>query len=253
MKNLKKWLWFTLLVPLVLAACGDDDTDDQLDIADPAVRFVHASPLAPNVTLYRGTTAQPDATDVPYSFASNYYDTSSEAADWSVRTTADDVTIGTVTINPSRGNRYTLVAIPASETTSAVAMIEDPYNKPLNSNNARLRLFNAAFKGGTVDVYLTTPGTDIAAAGVNPSISGVAYQAAGPASTLDSIDLPGGSYTLTVTTAGTKTELFTGPFNFNDDQDILLLTVPDGAEPGSISVLAKTEGTAGAVEVPPSP
>jgi hypothetical protein len=253
MKNLKKWLWFTLLLPLMLAACGGDDTDDQLDIADPAVRFVHASPLAPNVTLFRGTAAQPDATDVPYRFASNYYDTSSEAADWSVRTATGNVTIGTVNINPSRGNRYTLVAIAASETSSAVAVIQDPYNKPLNSNNARLRLFNAAFNGGTVDVYLTSPGADINAAGVNPVIGAVAYQAAGPASSLDSINLPGGSYTLTITTAGTKTILFTGPFSFADNQDILLLSVPDGVAPGSISVLAKTEGTAGAIEVPSSP
>jgi hypothetical protein len=253
MKNLKKLLWFIWVLPLMLAACGGDDTDDQLDIADPAVRFVHASALAPNVTLYRGTAAQPDATNAPYRFASNYFDTSSEAADWSVRTASGDITIGTVNINPSRGNRYTLIALPASETESAVAVIQDPYNKPLNSNNTRLRLFNAAFNSGTVDVYLTNPGTDVNTAGVNPVITGVAYQTAGPASTTDSIDLPGGSYTLTITASGSKTALFTGPLSFTDNQDILLISVPGGLLPGDIDVLSKTEGTAGAIELPPSP
>ena len=42
-------------VPVLgLAACGGSDTQDRLDVADPEVRFVHASPIAPNLTLYRG-------------------------------------------------------------------------------------------------------------------------------------------------------------------------------------------------------
>ena len=45
----------------LLAACGgsdDDSFDDRADVADPKVRFVHAVPGGPNVTLWRnGYTA----------------------------------------------------------------------------------------------------------------------------------------------------------------------------------------------------
>jgi hypothetical protein len=248
MKNFKLLL-LAFVAPLALAACGGGDTDDRLDIADPAVRFVHASPLAPNVTLYRGTVAQPDATDVGYKFASNYYDTSADAADWSVKTVTGDITVGTVTINPSRGNKFTIVALPASNTASSVHVIEDPYYKPLNSNNTRVRLMNAAFNAGTVDLYLNAPGTDIGAPGVNPTIAATAYKDSGPPSKIDSIDLSAGTYQLTITTAASKTVLFQAPLTFADNKDILLISVPGSLLPGAIKVLVKTEGTAGTVEL----
>jgi hypothetical protein len=240
---------FACIIPLAIAACGGGDTDDRLDVADPAVRFVHASPLAPNVTLFRGAVAQPDVTNVPYKFASNYFDTDPDAADWSVKTVTGDITVGTVTINPSRGNKFTIVALPASNAASAVHVIEDPYNKPLTSNNTRVRLMNAAFNAGTVDVYLNAPGTDIAAPGVNPTIAATAYKDSGPPSKIDSIDLPAGTYQLTITVAGSKTELFKGPLTFADNKDILLISVPDSLLPGAIKVLVKTEGTAGTTEL----
>ena len=47
----------------------------------------HASAIAPNLTLWRADVAQSDATDVPYKFASNYFDVAMGVADWSVKTT----------------------------------------------------------------------------------------------------------------------------------------------------------------------
>ena len=48
------WKILLACVPVALiAACGGGDTEDRLDVADPAVRFVHASPLAPNLTRTR--------------------------------------------------------------------------------------------------------------------------------------------------------------------------------------------------------
>jgi hypothetical protein len=251
MKHYKKIL-LACAIPLALAACGGGDTDDRLDIADPAVRFVHASPIAPNVTLFRAAVAQPDVTNVPYKFASDYFDTDSTAADWTVKTVQGDITVGTVTVNPSRGNKFTIVALPASNTESSVYLIEDPYNKPLNSDNARLRIMNASFNASNVDLYLTAVGADISAAGVNPVVAATAYKTAGPASKTDSINLPGGAYQATVTVAGTKTVLFKGPLTFADNKDLLLITVPDSILPGAIKLLVKTEGTAGTAEVPAS-
>lgn len=144
-----------------LAACGGGDTADRLDVADPVVRFVHAAPIAPNVTLYRDTVAQPDATNVAYQFASNYFDVDMGVADWSVKTAAGGIDVGAVSIDPLRGTKYTVVAYTTSATANAVALISDPYNKPLTSDSAHLRLMNASFNAANVDVYMNTPGTDI--------------------------------------------------------------------------------------------
>jgi len=249
MKILHKLL-FACIPVMGLAACGGSDTADRLDVADPVVRFVHASPIAPNVTLYRGAVAQSDATNVPYKFASDYFDVDMGISDWSVKTAVGAVNVGTVSIDPVRGNRYTIVALPSSSTDSSTYLIVDPYNKPLGSSSTRLRVMNASFNASNIDVYMTGIGADITVPGANPIIAGTAYKTSGPASGNDSVDIPGGTYQVTITAAGTKTILFKGQVAFDSNKDVLLLTVPDTVTPGAIKTLVKIEGSPGANDVP---
>jgi hypothetical protein len=236
---------------LTLAACGGgDDLQDRLDVADPSVRFIHASPAAPNVSLFRDTQALADATNVGYGFGSDYVDIAMGAATWSVKTSPGGASIGSVPIDPVRGDRYTFVAMTGANSDASVALIVDPYNKSLTSQDTRVRVLNASFNAANIDLYLTPVGTSIAAAA--PTIAATAYTKAGPASGNDSIDIPGGSYTLTITPAGSKSVLFSGPLAFGNNQDELLITVPDGVTPGAIKVLEKREGVAGANELPSS-
>lgn len=241
-------------VPLAfVAACGGgDDLADRLDLANPTVRFVHASPLAPNVTLYRnqGTSsvAQTQATDVGYKSATNYYDIDLSAADWVVKTSVGGVTVGSENIDPKRGNKYTIVALPASSTTNAQYVINDPYNKPLTSTSTHLRVMNAAFNAPSIDVYMTAVGADISAAA--PLIAATAYKTSGPKSGDDSQDIPGGTYQVRVTSAGTKTVLFSGQLTFGNNQDVLILTVPDATAAGGVSAIVKVEGTGAATSIP---
>jgi hypothetical protein len=238
-------------VPVVwLSACGGGDLQDRLDVADPAVRFVNASATAPNLTLYRSAVAQSDATNVTYKFASDYFDVDTSMADWSVKAAASGSTIGTVSIDPTRGSKYTIVALPLSATETGVYVIGDPYNKPLGSNSTRLRVMNASFNASNIDLYMNAFGTDIAAAGVNPIIAATAYRTSGPASGSDSADIPAGTYQLTITSATTKTVLFKGQLGFGDNKDILVVVVPDPAVPGASQALFKVEGTAGLIQVP---
>lgn len=251
MNHLRKCLLGGIAV-FGIAACGggSDDLDDRLDLADPAMRFVHAAPLAPNLTLYRADVPQSDATNAANGFASNYFDVSTSAADWSVRTAASGASVGTVPIDPGRGDKYTVVALTESSTSSAVMLIHDPYNKALPSDSTRVRVVNASFNAANIDRYMNAIGTDIGASGVNPLIPATAFKTSGPASGNDSVDIPGGTYQLTVTAAGTKTILFRGRLALASNQDILLLTVPDGVGPGSIKTLVKIEGTPGTSDVP---
>jgi len=141
MKTFHKLLLSAAVPLLGLAACGGSDTQDRLDVADPVVRFVHASPIAPNLTLYEGTTAQSDATNVPYKFASNYFDVDTGAADWSVKTATGAVTLGTVSIDPQRGTRYTIVALPSSSTDSSTYLIVDPTREPVTPGELTLSIY----------------------------------------------------------------------------------------------------------------
>jgi Domain of unknown function (DUF4397) len=248
MKFLTKCL--LVCVPMVgLAACGGGDTEDRLDVADPNVRFVHASPLAPNVTLYRDNTAQADATNTAYKFASNYFDVQTGTSQWAVKTAQGNATLGDISIDAKRGNKYTIVALPSSSTENSIYEIRDPYNKSLTSDKAKLRVMNASFNASNIDLYLNTPGTDIAATGVTPVIAATAYKTSGPATGNDSLDIAGGNYQIVITTGGTKTVLFKGAINIENNKDVLLLTVPGSILPGAIKTLMKIEGVAGTTEL----
>ena len=95
-----------------VAACGGGgDAEDRLDLRDPVVRFIHAVPGGPAVTLYRGDSAQGDASNTAYKFVSEYYDVSNSGATWSVRTSATPpVTRAAARLNPAPGDRYNFVA-----------------------------------------------------------------------------------------------------------------------------------------------
>jgi Domain of unknown function (DUF4397) len=249
-------LGWTGLSLLAIAGCGSDgdskDTQDRFDVADPAVRFVHASPVAPNVTLYRNGTAQSDATNVAYKFASNYFDVETNASLWVIKTAVGDVEIGGASIDAKRGNKYTLVVLPSSSTANSVYEIRDPYNKSLTSDKAKLRIMNASFNADNIDLYINQPGTDVSLAGIAPVIAGTAYKTAGPTSGNDSFNIDGGSYQMTITLGGSKTVLFKGPITIENNKDILLLTVPSSILPGAIKTLIKIEGVAGTTELPSS-
>lgn len=225
----------------VISACGggDDSLDDRLGIADPKVRLVHAVPGAPNVSLFRDDIAQSaEVTNMPYKGASNYFDVSSSSARWDVRTaTTPTVTVGTSTFDANRGNRYTLLAVPSSASLTEVALIVDPFNKSVVSDNARVRVFNASFNATTaLDFYVTAPNADISA--VAPTFSGVGFKQALPASGTNSVEFEGGARQLRITRAGTKNVIFNAPINLAADADWLIVTLPDSATLDDVRVLA---------------
>lgn len=225
---------------LLVAACGggDDSLDDRLDIADPKVRLVHAIPVGPNVDLTRNGTVVGGVTNAPYRYASNYFVVDTAPADYAVRTTTGSMQVGTINFNPTRGNKFTLVAVPGEATTANLLLINDPYDKQLTANNGRVRIVNASFNSGTVDVYLTAASVDIATVG--PNFAGAAFRSAVPASTANSIDFTAGAYVLRVTNTGTKNVIFRAPFNVVTNADLLLLTLPNSLTLNDVKVLAVT-------------
>jgi hypothetical protein len=256
MINKRKLLVLALVPAALLAACGggDDSLDDRLGVADPKVRLLHAVPAAPNVSLFRENQAQgAEVTNLPYKGASRYFDTSTDTRVWDVRTaTTPALPVGGVTFETHRGNKYTLIAVPAAGSLTEVVLIDDPYEKGVSSDNARVRVFNAAFNTPSVDVYLTAPGVDIATLG--PTFAAAGFKQAVPASGANSSELEGGAYTLRLTTAGTKTVVFASAVTLAKNADWLLVPVPASITPGDMKVLVvKSDDGAPATELSNQP
>jgi Domain of unknown function (DUF4397) len=240
MIQIPKALRFLLLAAAsagLLAACGgsdDDGFDDRADIADPKVRFVHAVPGAPNVTLQRNGANESGATDVAYKYASQYYDVSTENYTFTLRTSGGGGELASATVNADRGNKYTLVALPTDSGVELLS-IRDPYNKSLTSDDARVRVLNAAANAEPFDVYITAAAADLATA--TPRISALGYKQVLPTSGDDSVEIAAGAYRLRLTPAGSKTPFFDATVTAPVDGDWLLLALPDQATPNSVRLL----------------
>ncbi|MDN3921351.1 DUF4397 domain-containing protein [Roseateles violae] len=223
---------------LLVAACGGGDTEDRLDVRDPVVRFIHAVPAGPNLSLYRNETADPPS-NVAYKSVSRYYDVSNSAADWSVRlASAPSTALSTTRLNPSQGDRYTFVALlGANGSAVGLTAIHDPYNKGLLSDKARVRVLHADPLAPAVDVYLIQPAQDLAQA--TPTISNLSYSNVQPASGNDSLEVNGGTFRLVLTTAGSKAVVFNAPsVSIANNADWLLLAIPGPSGlPGDVRVL----------------
>jgi hypothetical protein len=223
---------------LLVAACGggDDSIDDRIDIADPKVRFIHAIPAGPNVDLLRDGTIAGGVSNAPYRYASHYFVVDTAPATYSVRTTVGAVQVGAINFNPTRGNKHTLIALPGDATVPNLLLINDPYNKGLTANNARIRVVNTSFNAMNIDMYITAPNVDIAT--VAPNFAAAAFKTAVPASGSDSVDFNAGGYTIRITTAGTKNVIFTAPLSVSTNNDLLLLTLPNSLTPNDVKILA---------------
>jgi hypothetical protein len=239
----------------LLAACGgsdDDSFDDRADIADPKVRFVHAVPGAPNVTLQRNGANESGVTDVAYKYASQYYDVSTENYTFTLRTSSGGVELASAAVNADRGNKYTLVALPTDGGVELVS-IRDPFNKSVTSDDVRVRVLNAAANAEPFDVYITAAGADLATA--TPRMSAIGYKQVRPGSGDDSVDIEGGPYRLRLTPAGSKTPFFDQTVTAPADADWLLVALPDQATPNSVRLLlVRSDDSSDATdEIPAAP
>ncbi len=229
---LRSWLPFVAIA--LVAACGgsDDNFDDRADVADPKMRFVHAVPLGPSMTLYREDAVRPEVDGAGYKFASRYFDVPTGQATWPVR--FNSIQLNEIRFDAQRGNKYSIVALPGTSGVELL-LVDDPYNKGITSNDARVRVVNASVNAPNIDVYLTAPTTDIALTG--PTLGAIGYKTVQPASGSDAAQLEGGGYRLRITAAGSKQVLFDAVVGLDKNADWLLLTIPDSVAPGDVKVL----------------
>lgn len=202
----------------------DDNLDDRLNLSAPKIRLVHALAGGPAVSLVRNGADDSAAANIPYQQATQYYDIGTGQTNVAIRGGPGNPQLASASFDASRGRRYSLLAVPGSNLVDLL-VIDDPFNKSIASDNARLRAFNASAGRPNLDVYVTAPTQDLNAA--TPNLPAVAYKSAVPASGQDSVEVEGGNYRLRVTEAGTKNVIFDRDILIPQNGDWLLVTLPD--------------------------
>jgi hypothetical protein len=224
-------------VASVLSACGggSDDVGKELGLTNPEIHFVHAIPGGPAVDFLVNGTAPSGQTNVAYKSATNFtnINTGSTNVAYSLTGTTTALASGNFP-DVAKGHEYTVLALPGATVTD-IGLIDDPFDKGLLSNSARVRGFNASANAPSLDLYLVqATATDIT--NVKPTMASLSFKNAVPASGQDSLYVSGGQYVLIATVAGDKTPIFQSPsFSLANNADWLVTSVPTG---GAVSQLA---------------
>jgi hypothetical protein len=225
MKSIRTVLALCAIVGIV-TGCGGSGSDvgTELGISRPQARFINALTFGPNVDYY--LNSKPIAAGVPYKGVTRYQDI--DARGHTVHYTLTGVTtpIASQSFTAARGHHYTSIAVPGAN--SLIAVIDDPFNKRLLSDKARVRAFNASLNATNVDIYIVPTNTKLETSPVSATLTGAAYQSASPPSGQDSAYLNGGTYDVIVTIAGTRTPIFQAPIALDNNADWLIVTIPSG-------------------------
>lgn len=197
---------------LVIAAIENTDTGPspiQLVVSDgtlgarvystgtPAdLRVVHASADAPPVDVVANDNfSTPLVSDLAFPQATGFV--SVPAATYNVKVaaagTTTDVIDADLTLQPAV--RYSVLAMGALADIEPLVATDDARRI---ATAAKLRVIHGAPTAASVDIYVTAPGATITT--LNPTLAGVPFKA-----NTGFLQLPAGSYSVTVTPTGTKT------------------------------------------------
>jgi len=223
---------------IALTACGGGGSDgigDALNLSSPSARIVNVDPTAPALVLYRNGAQQTDAGAPAYEESSKYFETVDTSSAWTVNDATTGTTLGSASIDMDGSTRYTILAFPGTSSEVDLITVSDPYDISITNDNGRVRVVNGSPNSDTFDVYLTAPGADITTA--SPTLAGVSYQNAMPASGANSYSLGAGTYEIRLTLTGTKTVFFDSSLTAGSNDDLLLVTLPNSDVPGDVKIL----------------
>ena len=170
-------LTFTLAAVLAVAACGTKDAADPLQpsagqgrirfvnlITDPARNPVNAIlenvPFGVNLAYTQSTPAT-----LPSPSTANYSAILEGARKLVLKKTADtNVVVATLDITIGAGTDYTLFATGGSAGSTVTGFTVAGTNDPITTAQARFKVVNMSPTAGAVDVFITAPNADLAAA-----------------------------------------------------------------------------------------
>ncbi|HTJ95339.1 MAG TPA: DUF4397 domain-containing protein [Pararobbsia sp.] len=249
-----KSLMVAAATALMLSACGGShDVGTELGVTKPVVRYIHAIPNGPAVDFFNNNVIAASAINFPSATAYNSFSSGATTLSYNASGAgASNPLASAGPFNAANGHQYTGIALVGSNLTPALTIVDDPFDKGLLNNQARVRVFNASFNanaGGGIDVYVVATASatpDITA--LQPTMSNIGYNSAAPASGSDSQYIDGGTYEIIVTHTGTKTVIFQStPTSIANNADWMLVTVPttglSGLTPDAINVLVASSNS----------
>jgi len=217
---------FRLASPISLAVLTGDGSLEILDAATPArLRVVHASPDAPAVdVVVNDGFALPLVQDL--AFADIAGPVAVVPDDFNIKVTAAD-NAGAIVIDADvslvAGQAYDVLAVGPLATIEPLVLNDDPRSVSLF---AKVRIVHASPTARDVDIYVTAPGTDITS--VEPVLVSIPFKA-----NTDFLELPAGTYDVTVTPAGSKTAAI-GPATLSfSNGDVLTVIARDAVGGGA--------------------
>ncbi|HEX6307436.1 MAG TPA: DUF4397 domain-containing protein [Longimicrobiales bacterium] len=198
---------------LAAAACGET-TGPELQL-DSGVRVVHAAPETPRleVVLQGETRAL-----LEYAEVSEYFTVGAGERQLQLHVAGSTTPIIALDTTFAAETHYTVLAAGRSGSIQPIILEDDP--TPADTGEARIRLVHAAPTAGTVDIYVTQPGEELAVSA--PALTNVDFGAASDYMVLDAR-----TWRVRVTAAGTQTILIDLPLLVLSSRRVVTVVMMD--------------------------
>ena len=188
-----------LLVAAAFAiACSDSNGPDDLS----RVRTVNASPDAPSLNfVLDGTTIQ---SSIAYATDPTYMDVDEDADHATLTNSSSGATLVANDVHLETNRNYSMIAVGKLASISSI-FVEDSQDAPVSGKSKVRFIQTAPSMPASVDVYITSPGADLAT--TSPTLSNVAFKSVSSYLLVDAAN----DYRLRITAAGSKTTILDVP------------------------------------------
>ncbi len=242
MKGITKLMAVSLL-PVLIAGCflDDDDNNNSPPPAQPtpttSLRIIHASPDAPTVNVFAGDEILAGLENVDYQVASPRL--TLDAGSYDVRVEANvpggNVDVITATLSLAADTSYDVLAVDTVADEIEALVVENSAAE-VGAGNVRVQVVHAAPGAPEVDIYVTAPDADLAAAAPLDTLAFRDFTV--------QVEVAAGDYRIRITPAGQQTVVFdsaTVPLAAGAD---LLIAATDNVGTGTSPVtLLVADGT----------
>jgi hypothetical protein len=238
----------TLAATVLLAGChnSNDSSAPAAPVAQVAsIRFVHASPDAPDVNIRQGATTL--ASHLAYKQATPVVSTAAGPTSVSVDAIVPGGTatvIGPANATLSANATYTVLAVGEVSAGTLAPLLVAQSTAAITTGSFRATVVHAAPNAPPVDVYVTPPTADLTQ---TPKLGSFSFgQTLGPAT------VPQGTYRIRVTLPNQPgTVVFdSGSIALNAGEDLLIAAV-ENTGPGTspVSLVVTTPTSSGSTEI----
>ncbi|BDX08535.1 DUF4397 domain-containing protein [Planctobacterium marinum] len=237
----------TAVCASLLFACSDSDnklpevepptTPPDPQTTDPFLRVTHASPDAPAVDILANGEVLADLTSVDYQVSSGWISVPDATYDVQVEALLPgDTSITAIEASLTLEDDKTYDVIAIDTTANIMPLVIENDLAEVTEGNVRLQVVHAAPAAPMVDVYVTAPDADIAAAQPVATASFMDYTG--------QVEVPAGDYQIRIAAAGTETVVFdSGSLSLAAGADLLVLATENVGAGESPVTLLVADGT----------